>query len=295
MIRSSRTQSIAGWMSEDQMTTRESVTHLSLPECAPLLHTVPSFGMMQSHACDVGTNRAERSHAAFRVHSAIHQHRRLMVGRLADHVLRLRDPVLALDQRVRADRALGILPDARSQGAAEFQNYRNDLWGGDACWEFLLFLQNRTGGVLRFRSCSSAFLSADGIRATNVYAAAARRAPPDYGLHVVRSALCALAFQFHHQNCVSHSAFEQRPAHRAILCVVPDRGHQVLGHGRIFDGECNWAAFDGAPHQREKNLGRFFRCDCLRVALQPGSLQTDARTFVRAELDACDSAWAATG
>ena len=68
-------------MSDDQMTTRESVTHLSLPECAPLLHTVPSFGMMQSHACDAGTNRTKRSNAAFRVHSAIHQHRRLMVSR----------------------------------------------------------------------------------------------------------------------------------------------------------------------------------------------------------------------
>jgi len=56
---------------------------------------------MQSHAWDAGTNRTERSDAAFRVHSAIHQHRRLMVSRVADHVLRLRDPVLGIDQRVR--------------------------------------------------------------------------------------------------------------------------------------------------------------------------------------------------
>jgi hypothetical protein len=100
---------------------------------------------MQSHACNAGANRAEGSHAAFHVHSPILQHRRLMDRRLADHVLRLRDPVLALDQRVRNDRALGILSNARSQGPPEFQNHRHDLWRGDARRQFLLFLQNRTG------------------------------------------------------------------------------------------------------------------------------------------------------
>src|SRR5438094_699073 len=136
--------------------------------CAPVLHSAPSFEMMQNDACNAGTNRAERSDAAFRVHSAIHQHRRLMDSRLADHVLRLRDPVLGIDQRVRNDRTLGILPDARSQEPAEFQNHRNDLWGGDARWEFLLFFQNRTGRVLRFRSRCPAFFSADGIWTANV-------------------------------------------------------------------------------------------------------------------------------
>src|SRR5262249_2905418 len=148
--------------------------------------------MMQSHACNAGTNRTKRSHTAFSVHPTIHQHGRLMDSRVADHVLGLRGVVLAVDQRVWNDWALGILRDARSQRPAELQNYRNDLWGSDACRQFLLFFQNRTGGVLRFRSRSSAFLSPDGIRATNVCAAAARRAPADYGLHVVRSALCAL-------------------------------------------------------------------------------------------------------
>src|SRR6476469_2328162 len=152
MIRSSRTQSIAGWKSDDQMTTRESVTHLSLAECAPLLHTVPSFGMMQSHACDAGTNRTKPSDAACRVHSAINQHRRLMVRRLAD-------PVLGIDQRVRNDWALGVLSDARPQGPAEFQNHRNDLWGSDARRQFLLLLQNRPGRLVRFRSRSPAFFS----------------------------------------------------------------------------------------------------------------------------------------
>src|SRR5205814_6853753 len=99
---------------------------------APLLHTVPSFEMMQSHACNAGTNWAEHTDAAFRVHSAIHQHRRIMDSRLADHVLRLRDPVLGIDQRVRNDWALGILRDARPQAPAEFQDHRNDLWGSDA-------------------------------------------------------------------------------------------------------------------------------------------------------------------
>ena len=167
MIRSSRTQSIAGLMSDDQMTTRESTRICRYPNALPL-HTVPSFGMMQRHACDAGTNRTKRSNAAFRVHSAIHQHRRLVVSRVADHVLRLRDPVLGIDQRVRNDWALGILRDARSQGPAELQNHGNDLRGRDARRQFLLFLQNRTGRLIRFRSRSPAFFSADGIRATNV-------------------------------------------------------------------------------------------------------------------------------
>src|SRR5881227_2751494 len=124
--------------------------------------------MMQSRACDAGTNRTKRSDAARRLHSAIHQHRRLMVSRLADHVLWLRDPVLGIDQRVRNDWALGILPDARSQGPAELQNHRHDLRGGDARRQFLLLLQNRPGRLVRFRSRSPAFFSAYGIRAANV-------------------------------------------------------------------------------------------------------------------------------
>src|SRR4051812_12218655 len=116
--------------------------------CAPFLHISPSFGMMQSHACNAGANRAEHSHAAFNVYSAILQHGRPMVRGVADHVLRLRDPVLDLDQRVWNGRAVGILSDARSQGPAELQNHRNDLWRGDACRKLLLFLQNRTGRLI---------------------------------------------------------------------------------------------------------------------------------------------------
>src|SRR5437762_7785675 len=112
-----------------------------------------------------------------------------MDSRLADHVLRLRDPVLGIDQRVRNDWALGILRDARSQAPAEFQDHRNDLWGSDARRKFLLFLQNRTGRILRFRSRCPAFFSADSIRTTNVCTVAARRAPADDGLHIIRPAL----------------------------------------------------------------------------------------------------------
>src|SRR4029453_12544161 len=130
--------------------------------------------MMQSHACNAGTSRTKRSHTAFSVHSAIHQHGRLMDSRVADHVLGLRGVVLAVDQRVWNDWALGILPDARSQRPAELQSHRNDLWGSDARRQFLLFFQNRTGGVLRFRSCGSAFFFSYGIWATNVFTAAAR-------------------------------------------------------------------------------------------------------------------------
>src|SRR3954454_15069351 len=36
-------------------------------------------------------------------------------------------------------------------------------------------------------------------------------------------------YKFHHENCVSHSAFEQRPAHRPVLRIVFDRRHKVLG------------------------------------------------------------------
>src|SRR5262249_37005100 len=134
LIRSSRTESIAGLMSDDQITTRESVASSSQDRCATFLHSAPSFEIILKHACNIGANRTARSHAAFGVHSAIHQHRRPMDSRLADHVLRSRRPLLGLDQRVRNDRTLGILPDARSQGPAEFQNHRNDLWSGDACW-----------------------------------------------------------------------------------------------------------------------------------------------------------------
>src|SRR5215471_9418104 len=132
--------------------TREQpgkASRISLPhKRGPLLRITPSFGMMVKHACNIGTNRAKRSYAAFSVHSTIHQHRRLVDSRLADHVLRLRGPVLAIDQCIRNDRALGILSDARSQGPAEFQNHWNDLWSSVARREFLLFLQNRTNRLL---------------------------------------------------------------------------------------------------------------------------------------------------
>ena len=107
---------------------------------APLLRSVRYLEMMQQHAYHIGTERSEFSEPTFRVHSAIHQHRRPLDGRSADHVLRLRDLVLAVDQPVRNDRTLGILSHARSQSAAEFQNHWNDLRRGDAGRELLLFL-----------------------------------------------------------------------------------------------------------------------------------------------------------
>src|SRR5204863_1134818 len=143
-----------------------------------------------------------------------------MDSRLVDHVLRLRDPVLVIDQRVRNDWALGILRDARPQAPAEFQDHRNDLWGSNARWELLLLLQNRTSRLLRFRSCCPAFFFADGIRTTNVCAVAARRAPADDGLHIVWPVIRALALQFHQQNCVSHSLFKQRLAYWSDLLVL---------------------------------------------------------------------------
>ena len=65
--------------------------------------------------------------------------------------------------------------------------------------------------------------------------------------------------------------------------------------GAYLTGSADWAAFDGAAHQREENLGRFFRRDCLCVALQPRTLQTHAGPFIGAQLDTCDSAGAAAG
>jgi hypothetical protein len=64
-----------------------------------VLHCAPSFVMMQKHASDLGTNQAESrsSGIAFHVHSAIHQHGRVMDRGLANHVLGLRDLVLGLD------------------------------------------------------------------------------------------------------------------------------------------------------------------------------------------------------
>ena len=42
-------------MSDDQMTTRGERHAFVATQMRSLLHTVPSFGMMQSRACDAGT------------------------------------------------------------------------------------------------------------------------------------------------------------------------------------------------------------------------------------------------
>ena len=72
-------------------------------------------------------------------------HDRALDNRSADHVHRLRGLVLAVDQPVRNDRTLGILPDARSQGPAQFQNHGNDLRRRSARRQFLLLFQDWTG------------------------------------------------------------------------------------------------------------------------------------------------------
>ena len=61
---------------------------------------------MEKHACNVGTKRSGISHAAFRVHSAIHQHHRALDSRPPDHVLWFRDLVLGLDLQPRTAAAL---------------------------------------------------------------------------------------------------------------------------------------------------------------------------------------------
>ena len=65
--------------------------------------------------------------------------------------------VLRIDQRGRSDRALGILRDARLQGAAELQDHRHDLRGRDALRQFLLFQQKsgrRAPTTSNWQSCS---------------------------------------------------------------------------------------------------------------------------------------------
>src|SRR6059036_2373063 len=88
---------------------------------APLLRGARSSEMMRVHVFNAGANRDERNHAPLRFHSAVHQHDCALDSRAADHVLRLRGLVLAVDQRVRNDWPPGILPDARSEGPPEFQ------------------------------------------------------------------------------------------------------------------------------------------------------------------------------
>ena len=100
---------------------------------------------MQGHVCRAATNRSERYYASFLFYSALHQYNRTLDNRSADHVLGLRGPVLAVDQRVWNDRAMGILPDARSQGPAQFQNHGDDLRGRTARRQFLLLFQHRLG------------------------------------------------------------------------------------------------------------------------------------------------------
>ena len=105
-------ESIAGPKKNDEITSREDASELA-PRWEPgarkgihpigwestrfVLHCASSFVMMQRHASDVGTNRAETAHAAFRVHSAIHQHNRAMDSGPANHVLGLRDLILGFD------------------------------------------------------------------------------------------------------------------------------------------------------------------------------------------------------
>ena len=67
--------------------------------------------------------------------------------------------------------------------------------------------------------------------------------------------------------------------HRPVLRVVFDRRHQIFGHGCVSDGQRDWAAFDGAAHQREENVGRFFGaivlallCSLALYKLMPGHL-----------------------
>src|SRR5881227_1734726 len=105
------------------------------------LRLIRSSEMMQVHVFNAGANRVECNHAALHFHSAVHQHDCALDNRSADHVLRLRDPVLGADQPVRIDRAIGILPNARSQRPAQFQNHGNDLRGCSARREFLLFFK----------------------------------------------------------------------------------------------------------------------------------------------------------
>ena len=109
------------------------------PSC---LHRVPSFEMMQCMPAaleQTGTNIVT-SRSAFILRFI--EHDCALVNRSADHVLWLRDLVLAVDQRVRNDRAIGILSDAGSQRPAQFQNHGNDLRRRSARREFLLLLQD---------------------------------------------------------------------------------------------------------------------------------------------------------
>src|SRR5205814_1658846 len=83
--------------------------------------------------------------------------------------------------------------------------------------------------------------------------------------------------QFYYQNCLSHAAFEHGPTDRTVLCLIPDRGHKIRGHGCISHRECDRSASDGAAYQCQENMGRFFWRDCFCAAMQPGAVQIEAR------------------
>ncbi len=51
--------------------------------------------------------------------------------------------------------------------------------------------------------------------------------------------------------------------------------------GAYLTGSVTRAAFDGAAHQREENMGRFFRRYCLCVALQSGHFTNSCRAIYR--------------
>ena len=180
------------------------------------------------------------------------------------------------------------------KGLPNFKITGNDLRGGDACRQFLLFLQNRTGRLLRFRSRSPAFFSADGIRAANVRTVCGMTSRCRRWL--TRCSACSTCFGFTISSpklCISLRvrAAAQVTGQFYVLYLIAitkfsDMGAYLTGSviGRHLM----------VPHiSAKKTWEGFFGAHCLCVALQPGHFQTHAGAFIGAELDACDSARAA--
>ena len=95
-----------------------------------------------------------------------------VVDRAADRIFRIRNFLLAVDQRLWPDRIAGVLSDARPRAPAEFQNHRIDLRRDLAGRKFSLFFDRWPGQFLRLRSGGVALFSADGLWPANVRALA---------------------------------------------------------------------------------------------------------------------------
>ena len=155
------------------------------------------------------------------------------------------------------------------KGLPNFKITGNDLWRGDAGREFLLFLQNRTGRLIRFRSrCPAFFLLT--VFGRQMFA----RLRDDEPLQTMAYTLFGLLYVLWLYNFITkivyltpRSSTGQLTGQFYVLYLIAVTKFSDMG--AYLTGQRDWAASDGAAHQREENLGRFFWRYCLRVALQP--------------------------